>query len=470
MASTYYYSEQIRRFLLQFARMFSNFEIESGLDANGNPIIIRVPVRYGDGSRQAETILQNNSRNSLPCAPMMSFYITDLKYRRQDVQEPHFIDRRYIRQREWDEDSQVFEENQANAFNVERAMPVPYMLSLNLDIWTSNTHSKLQLMEQILPLFNPSLEVQSTDNYLDWTSLSIVEIKNVNWSSRTVPNNEDNIDIATLKFELPIWISAPARVTKGGVVHKIIASMFDETGDYVDAITDDDILLGTRLKITPHGYQVILIGNELSIQLQSHPGDDGNINTLPDNSNSGLSWRVVLDEYGALNNGISQIRLEPAVEGEPDIIGTVTYHPDENSGNILLFTIDPGTMPSDTLSPIDKVIDPIESGPGIGLPVAALGQRYLLTTDTGDADDSVVLPNTNVPYVSAWFSTTELVAKKDDIIEYDGTNWTVVFTPNPVTVDYVTNLNTNIQFKTSGTSWLRSVDGLYSGGNWSVVF
>ena len=139
--SQFFYDEQIRRFLLQFARMFSNFEVEGAIDdTSGLPTIVRVPIRYGDASRQAQVILQDNSRTNMPCAPQMSFYVSNLKYRRADVQDPFFVDRKRVRQREWDEDSQTFEQTQGNAFSVERPMPVPYELDLTLDIWTTNTN------------------------------------------------------------------------------------------------------------------------------------------------------------------------------------------------------------------------------------------------------------------------------------------------------------------------------------------
>jgi len=459
----FHYDQQIRRFLLQFARMFSNFEVEGGLDDAGYPTLIRVPVRYGDASRQAQVILQENSRNNVPCAPTMSFYIDSLKYDRPRVQEPNFIDRKQVKQREWDEDAQSFETTQGNAFSLERQMPVPYALGLKLDLWTTNTHMKLQLIEQILTLFNPSLEVQSTDNYLDWTSLSVVDLTDVNWSSRQVPNNDDSIDIATLKFNIPIWISPPARVTKEGVIHKVIASIYDDAGTYVDAIDGDNILLGTRLKITPHGYQVLLLGNELRILPQAEPGDNGDIQSLPNPEDNDISWRAVVDEYGSLNDGISQIRLESEVEGEPDIIGTIAYHPSEPG--ILLFTVDADTLPSNTETPVNAVIDPLESGPGVGLPGAVTGQRYLLVDDIGNIN------NTDVAL--AWTGGgTPLAALKNDIIEYDGADWIVAFnsaaqdTAVPV---YVANLTTLIQFKFLAGEWKRSYEGIYPGGNWGIV-
>jgi hypothetical protein len=69
----FFYDAQIRRFLLQLTRMFSNFSIEYGRDNSNNATLIRVPVRYGDATRQAQTILQDNSANSMPSTPLMTF-------------------------------------------------------------------------------------------------------------------------------------------------------------------------------------------------------------------------------------------------------------------------------------------------------------------------------------------------------------------------------------------------------------
>ena len=127
----FFYDDQIRRFLLQFTRMFSNFQVEYGREEDGSAALVRIPVRYGDASRHASTIIAENSKNKLPNVPMMTFHITDLKYARDRVQEPYFIDRKTFKQRTWDEESQSYEKTQGNAFSVERHMPVPYNLSLS---------------------------------------------------------------------------------------------------------------------------------------------------------------------------------------------------------------------------------------------------------------------------------------------------------------------------------------------------
>ena len=368
----FFYDEQIRRFLLQFTRAFSNFQVEYGRNDSGSKGLLRVPIRYGDASRQVQTVLQNNSANSLPSTPLMTFYITALEYARDRVQEPYFVDKTPVRQRYYDQDTETYETTQGNAFTIERLMPVPYNLTIQLDIWTSNTNQKLQLLEQILTLFNPSLEVQSTDNYLDWTSLSVMELESTTWTSRTIPvGTEDPIDISSLRFVLPIWISPPAKVKKLGVVQKIVASIYDSSGDYVDAIYDNDLLLGTRQKFTPYNYQVLLIGNQLQV-LQPSAVVEGRYGIAPPESPpSNLMWHAVVNEFGALRDGISQVRLDNPYDGTI-IVGTVAYHPSDD--RFLLFTVDEDTIPQNTMPPINAIVDPQRSGHVAGLHAAAAGE------------------------------------------------------------------------------------------------
>ncbi len=108
-------------------------------------------------------------------------------------------------------------------------MPVPYNLSFELAIISKNQEDGLQILEQILVLFNPSLELQTNDNFVDWTSLSVIYLESVSWSSRTIGNStESEIDIATLTFSTPIYISPPVKVKKLGVITSIITSIFNE--------------------------------------------------------------------------------------------------------------------------------------------------------------------------------------------------------------------------------------------------
>jgi hypothetical protein len=459
----FFYDEQIRRFLLQFARIFSNFAVEYGRNEEGTEhTLIRVPVKYGDWSRQAQTVLQNNSASTMPSTPQMTFYITALDYDRPRIQEPNFVSTIAVRQRTYDSATDSYETTQGNAFTIDRLMPVPYKLTINLDIWTSNTNQKMQLLEQILVLFNPALEVQSTDNYIDWTSLTTCDLERVNWSSRTIPVGTENpIDIATLTFTLPIWISSPAKVKKLGVVERIIAGIFDARGDAADAILNNDLLLGTRQLFTPYGYQVLLIGNKLQALRQEQVVDEPNSSLAPpDSPPSNLLWHSVIGMYGALRPGVSLIKLEQ--DDGSEVIGTVAYDPSDD--RFLLFNIDVDTIPGNTLGPVDAVINPLLSGPNLGLPAPVAGQRYLFTESTGTWEEG---------NASAWegINGQPLVAHANDIVEYNGSYWTVSFdnTSSPNNRQYVTNITTSIQYEWTGLSWVKSYQGLYPGGTWSLV-
>ena len=446
--------------------MISNFQIEYGNETDGvnKAALIRVPVRYGDASRNAQVILQENSRNSMPASPLMTFYISSLNYDRPRMQDPTFVSKINVRQRTYDTATESHETTQGNAFSIERLMPVPYKMGINLDFWSSNTNQKFQMFEQISTLFNPSLEIQSTDNYIDWTSLTVVELEDIIFTSRSIPMGADNpIDMMTFKFNIPIWISSPAKVKKLGVVERVIASIYDAQGDLNNAVADNDLLLGTRQVITPFNWAVVLIGNKVQcLQQLSLVQEPGNDTLTPPQivADSNLLWNAVIGTYGVLRPGISQLRL--LQEDGTEVIGTIAQDP--NDDRFVLFDVDADTTPQNTLDPIDAVINPMVSGPQDGLDSAMDGQRYLLTEATGD--------EYNTTPAVAWVGANgrQLVAEANDIIQYSNNYWRVVFRAvGAAAGQYVTNITTGIQYEWNGDAWVKSYQGVYPGGTWSLV-
>ena len=437
----YFYDNQIRRFLIQFAKIFSNWYVTRGKDPAGNDILVRVPIMYGDSSRQASTIIANNSASNTPSAPLITFYISGLEYDQRRTQDPTFVDRINVRQRAYNQDSQTYETTQGQAFTVERLMPVPYTLRISVDFWTTNYNQKLELIEQLGTLFNPSMEIQSTDNFIDWTSLSVVYQDGLTFTSRSIPQGTGNpIDVMSWKFYMPIWLSTSSKLRKFGVIEKIIASIF--RGNALSDIQDDDLLLGTRQKITPYGYNVLLIGNYLQLLPANAAFNPPNSNlNLPSPPNTSLYWTSLLNVYGALRPGISQIWLQnPYMDTE--IVGTIVTNPVDD--RLLIYSIDTDTLPQNTLDPVDGVINPLATGPNAGLPGPINGKRYLIVEDIGSDGD----PTT------AW---GDLIANANDIIQYSSTanQWYVSFDSNNVSnIEYVTNLATNVQYRWTEGSWL----------------
>ena len=72
----------------------------------------------------------------------------------------------------------------------------------------------------------------------------------------------------------------------------------------------------------------------------------------------------------------------------------------------------------------------------------------------------------------AWRGTDgrDLVARANDIIEYNGTHWSVVFDSQATdVVQYVSNLNTGTQYKWQFDQWVKSFEGEYKNGLWTLV-
>ena len=460
----HFYEGQVRKFLTQFIRILSNFSVETGKGSDGTVNLRAVPVVYGDPTRQVANIIRNNSENALNYAPKIACYVRELNYDRERMQNPYHIEKQHLRERGIDSDGNYTNELGAG-YTIEKVMPSPFRLEVSADIFSSNTDQKLQIMEQILYLFNPDFEIQKTDNYIDWTSLSYVELTGTTFSSRTIPVGADSeIDVATLTFSMPIWLSPPVKVKKLGVVQKIIMSIYDDDGGIAKGLIDGE--LTSRSYITPNNFGLLVTGNQLrllgSTGTNVKSGGDGFHTGANEPSNydpfetfgPAVNWKVLLDQYGKVTNGTSQIRLTQPNGNE--IVGTIATSTLDDT--ILLYTIDGDTIPSNSLTAVKKIINPATFDPG----TPANGDRYLVINDVGDSTAS---------FQSATWGS--LVASVGDIIEYNSatSKWNVAFdASNPdSTQHYVTNLNTGIQYRFNGTEWVKSYEGVYTQGNWSIV-
>jgi hypothetical protein len=231
----------------------------------------------------------------------------------------------------------------------------------------------------------------------------------------------------------------------------------------INAITNNDLLLGTRQVITPYNYATVLIGNKLQCLQQQYlaaePDNDSLQETVivPD---SNLMWPAVISLYGALRPGISQIRLEQPDESE--VVGTIVVDP--NDERFLLVDIDVDTVPQNTLPPIDAIINPQATGPRTEDSSIA-GVRYLLTEPTGNGE--------NIGPASAWVGENgrPLIAEANDIVEYMASGfWRVVFNASSQSASqYVTNITTGTQYYWTGQEWIKSYQGVYPGGKWRLV-
>lgn len=488
----YFYDGQIRRYIVQVIRFFSNFVVEY---SDGTRV--RVPVMYGDQDRQVANLVKQNSENKINSAPRIAVYVAGLELDTSRLGDATYIGKVHIRERDtWtdpDTNRLAYTSDQGANYTVERLMPTPYKLTLKVDLWTTSTEQKLQLMEQILVLFNPSVELQTTDNYVDWTSLSVLNLDSTTFSSRSVPVGTDSpIDIATLALNTPIWISPPAKVKQLGIITNIISNVFnginyDDSG-YIDGLGVDPDLTGrtnvpTELMTRAHATVAnfgIQVYNGVARLLDKHEAvvPSRSAIAIAEKIGPPINWRTILDQYpGKYRAGFSQIRL--IQDDGHEVIGAVALNPVDES--LMSVTWDQDTYPTNTLiagygaytsvrssSPgtFDAIIDPQTVGPrGAGLTPTA-GTRYLIIENLGGVE------NTDGP--DAWKNDdgSDFVAKENDIIEWDGTAWHIIFEAAVHTISndpvYQTNIYTGVQYKWNGEAWVKSFEGEYRAGSWML--
>jgi hypothetical protein len=489
----WFYDGQIRRYITQVVRVFSNFVVKYG-----DGTLRQIPVVYGDMDRQVATVLRQNTANSLNSVPRIAVYVTGLDLDRDRLADATYVGKMHFRERDVNS-SGNYTQAQGRNYTVERLMPTPYKLTLKCDIWSSSTDQKLQIMEQLLVLFNPSLEIQSSDNYLDWTSLTVLNLDSINWSSRQVPQGNDTpIEVGTLTLTTPIWINPPAKVKHLGVITKVITSIWaqDSTypSGYIDGLGIDPVLQtdGTTTNFsnliaqettTITGYKIQVYDGQATLL-------DAGVGVNPPEPNLGIpsptsvtvNWEELFSQYpGQYTAGSSQLfLLQPSGNY---VIGTIAVNP--TNPTLLQINYNPDTVPTNTgidsqgylqtdvadyqqhgtqyrsNSPgtFDAIINPQTYTPQN----LTVGKRYLLVEDIGAA-----INNTNSTSSQVW---GQLIAKANDVIEYNGTTWHVIFNAAQETDTMVwqTNIYTGVQYLWNGVSWTKSFEGEYSAAQWKIV-
>ena len=459
----------------------SNFSYK---DSESN--LVTVPVMYGDITRQVGSILRDNSENKVPSVPRMGVYIQGLETDSSRISDSSFISKQHIREQKYNAVTESYEGIQGKNYTVERLHPTPYILNCNVDLWTSNTDQKLQLMEQILVLFNPTLEIQTTDNYIDWTSLTTVSITSINFSSRTIPVGTDSeIDVASISFAVPIYISPPVKVKKLGVITNIIASIHNESAGTIEAdlstpqlsAWDDSIVVG---RVDRDGNEIYETSNATNVATVTYENqgiyvEGNNIKLIYKGKVGTVDWRTLFEAMpGSYEPGISQIHLRRLdyQDVEYAIVGTFSTNPIDETQIVVNWDAD--SLPDNTVltgpvgdrSNVDYIIDPATTGT-TALNLGSTTPRVLILNPIGDS--------TNTDGPDAWKNTngTDFVAQANDIIEWDGSKWHVVFdaSANDSSTDvvYITNLTTSKQYRWNNTEWLLSVDGEYPRGTWRLA-
>lgn len=230
MIRNYIFDNQLRQYLLQFVAIFNGLQVQTGVGECGEAEFISVPIVIGHKDRVVAAIMAGNTQNRVFSLPTMAAHLVEIAPapERRKVQA-------YVDQRVTLPVGGVFPDDLTV---VKRAMPIPYNITVELSIYTSNTHQRDQILEQILVLFNPDLQIQKSDGPFDWTKLTKVELTGISNEENYPSSTDRRIILWTLTFDIPIFLSIPMGV-KDDLVRRVIIQI-GNMGSMVVGEVDND--------------------------------------------------------------------------------------------------------------------------------------------------------------------------------------------------------------------------------------
>ena len=143
MLGTYFYHEVIRKTIIGFGTLFNNMEVRHQNSDGTTVDIKRVPLAYGPAAKFIARLEQQPDLNKMVAItlPRMSFEINNISY---DATRKAGITQTF-KAADTDDGGKM-----KKVF-----MPVPYNLGFELNILVKQQDDGLQILEQILPFFQP---------------------------------------------------------------------------------------------------------------------------------------------------------------------------------------------------------------------------------------------------------------------------------------------------------------------------
>lgn len=446
----YWYNAQIRTLILHTQRLFSNFYISNGLNDNGEEDLRRVPCVFMSTDKSALNLINNNTDTVIESSPKMVLTISELRLNNNLISGSPYHE--YIsdfNEKKFNEDLGNYEYELGNSQEIKRLNPLPIGIVFKLYILTTMQTHKFQLFEQIRMLFSPTLELQTSENPLDWSRVTAITLTGVNYSSKGTSNlDSSQLDAMDLTFEINTNLDAPALISYNTLVENIITEIGEGN------VVEDTLSWGEgdsiRTVHTPTNNYITVT--------------DNNILTLQPNKNI-TNWYQLLKYYGINYNSNKEnvyvhCLITYDIDKKKSIYGPIKIN--ERDSTQAFWNFNQELLPSENLQPIDAIINPHDYKPS-----NINGERYLLDESIGN--------NTSI-----WGTLKDLngntLEKIDEncIIEYKDGYWTLMLNPKEQpAIYYVRDLSDAkylYSYNEDYNIWYDVINKKYRSGMWRISY
>lgn len=201
----YFYDGQIRKAQVQFSAIFSELKVKIGKnDFDSESQFITVPVKIGSIDRVVASIKAGNTQNKPIRVPAMAAHLEGIDQAWDFVKGSNQQARHTV--------FPVGGTLPNDGKVVYKYMPFPYFLNMTLTVIASNEYQHQQMVEQILLLFNPDLQIQISDGYSDWTKISRVELTGIGFDTPYPLADEARLITTTFSFQVLCYLSPPINI------------------------------------------------------------------------------------------------------------------------------------------------------------------------------------------------------------------------------------------------------------------
>ena len=206
----YFYNEIFRSVIIGFGSLFNGIQIQHKDENDSTFSVVKVPLAYGPTQKFLARLQQNPDLNAPVqiTLPRMSFEFTNLAYdsSRKSTQTQTVV---YT-------DSDGTETKKGY-------LPVPYNMTITLSIYTKLNDDMLQIIEQIVPYFQPgyTLPIKFLGNLNEVINVP-VQLDNIDMSD----DYEGNFDtrralIYTLTFTAKTYVFGPLKDVSSDIIKKV---------------------------------------------------------------------------------------------------------------------------------------------------------------------------------------------------------------------------------------------------------
>ena len=212
MLGAYTYNKIIRKCVIGFGTLFNNIECRKENKDGSVYSRMKVPLAYGPRQKFLARLEQQADLNQKVAitVPRLSFEMTGISYDSSRKLAPTTL---------------TVKSKDASSVN-KQFTPVPYNIDFELNVISKTNDEALEILEQILPVFQPSYQItiKMVDEMNDYRDIPII-LNSINYSDDYEGSFDDKkITLVSLSFTVKAYIFGP--VGTQGPIKKAKADIY----------------------------------------------------------------------------------------------------------------------------------------------------------------------------------------------------------------------------------------------------